>query len=412
MKKIFLAILILISPFLCFDVYSLESINLHSPNYIVYDMTDDNIVLANNTDVVTPMASLTKIMTTLVAIENTPNLDKKIVFSNSMKSDIDFDASLSGLIDNQEYTVRDLLYATILPSGADAANALAFSVSGSLPSFIDLMNKKADSLGMKHTHFVNTHGLDRDNHYSSVNDLFILLKYALNNPTFKEVYTTKSYRVSNALDKKDDPYTVESTVAKTAGKMGLDASRIAGSKTGYTDNAGKCISLLFNSNGHDYLAITTKAPYPYKTNYHIEDAINIINYIDNNYNNQVLVKSGTTIKKINVNLAEVDEIDIKVKEDIVKYLSNDYDKNKINIEYTGINEIDYDYDKSKPLGVVKYSYDGELLKEEEVLLDTNLKLSINKLVIKYKYQLILISGILILLIIVTVVLIKKHKRRR
>lgn len=406
--------LILISSFLCVDVSALEDINLHSPNYIVYDMSDDNVVLQNNVDVVTPMASLTKIMTTIVAIENCPDLNKKVVYSKSMRSDIDFDASLSGLIENQEYTVRDLLYATMLPSGADATNALAFAVSGSIQDFVDLMNEKAVFLGMTNTHYVNTHGLDRDNHYSSVNDLFTLLKYALNNPVFREVYTTKSYNLSNTLDKynkEEDPHLVQSTVAKTASKMGIDASRILGSKTGYTDNAGKCISILFNSNGHEYLAITTKAPYPYKTNYHIEDAINIINYIDNNYNNQILVKAGTLIESINVNLSEIDKFDIVTKNDVTKYLSNDYEKSKVSIEYTGLKDINYNYNKSKPLGVIKYYYDGELLKEEEVLLDIDLKLSIEKLVNKHKYLLLLMGSLLILLIIVIIIMIKRKRRK-
>lgn len=406
--------LILISSFLCIDVSALEDINLHSPNYIVYDMSDDNVVLQNNVDVVTPMASLTKIMTTIVAIENCPDLNKKVVYSKSMRSDIDFDASLSGLIENQEYTVRDLLYATMLPSGADATNALAFAVSGSIQDFVDLMNEKAVFLGMTNTHYVNTHGLDRDNHYSSVNDLFTLLKYALNNPVFREVYTTKSYNLSNTLDKynkEEDPHLVQSTVAKTASKMGIDASRILGSKTGYTDNAGKCISILFNSNGHEYLAITTKAPYPYKTNYHIEDAINIINYIDNNYNNQILVKAGTLIESINVNLSEIDKFDIVTKNDVTKYLSNDYEKSKVSIEYTGLKDINYNYNKSKPLGVIKYYYDGELLKEEEVLLDIDLKLSIEKLVNKHKYLLLLMGSLLILLIIVIIIMIKRKRRK-
>lgn len=405
--------LILVFSFMGVNVRALESINLHSPNYIVYDMEEDKVVLQNNVDVVTPMASLTKMMTTIVAIENTPNLDKKIVFSKGMKTDIDLDASLSGLIDNQEYTIRDLLYATMLPSGADATNALAFSVSGSLEGFVDLMNQKAASLGMKNTHYVNTHGLDRDNHYSSINDLFILLKYALNNPTFKSVYTTKSYHLSNSLDnKKDDPYLVQSTASKTAEKMGLDGSRILGSKTGYTDNAGKCIAFLFNSNGHDYIAITTKAPYPYKTNYHIEDAISIINYIDNNYNNQTLVEAGTIIDTIKVNLAETDKIDIKAKEDITKYMSNDYDKNKISIEYTGEKEINYNFNKNKVLGVIKYSYDGVVLKEEEIRLDIDLNLSIKKIIIKYKYILMIMGISLLCLIIIICYLIKKRKKRR
>lgn len=414
MKRFIFIILVLISPFLCFNVNSLEEINLYSPNYIIYDMTDDVVVKENNIDIVTAPASLTKIMTTIIAIECINNLDEKVIYTNEMKTGIDFDASLAGLKVGEAYTYRDLLYASMLPSGADATNALAYSLSGSVPTFVNLMNDKAASLGMNNTHYVNVTGLDIDNHYSTIEDVFKLLKYSLKNDLFKTIYTTKSYHVSNSLNNRNlaDPYLVESTVSKAASKIGLDPSRIIGAKTGYTDNAGQCISFIFSSNGHDYLAITTKATFVLGLQSHIRDAASIINYIDNNYNNQILISEETLIDEVIVELGTIDKYEIKVSKDITKYLSNDYDASKVEVKYDGVHNIKYNYDKNKPLGKIIISYDGEEVATEEVYLNEKLELSVSKLVNKYKVLIIMVFIGLLLLIFLLMIIVKKRNRRR
>lgn len=412
MKRFIFMLLVIISPFLCFNVYSLEEIKLYSPNYIIYDMTDDKIVKSSNVDEVTAMASLTKIMTTIVAIENINSLDDTVTYTEEMKKGIDFDASLAGLIVGNSYTYRDLLYASMLPSGADATNALAFSISGSVEGFVNLMNEKAQSLGMTNTHYVNVTGLDIDNHYSSVNDVFVLLKYSLQNELFKTIYTTKSYTLSTPLKKAnptDDVYLVESTVKKAANRIGLDASKILGSKTGYTDNAGQCISFIFNSNGHDYLGVTTKAKFVMGLQPHVRDAISIIDYIDTNYNNQVLINKGTLIKNINVLLSDVDKLEIKTGKDITKYLSNDYDKTKFNAYYEGVEEIRFNYNKTKPLGKIIYTYDNEIIDTEDVYLENNLNFSLKKFIKRYYKVIILIVVCLVILVVLLKVLKKKKK---
>jgi D-alanyl-D-alanine carboxypeptidase (penicillin-binding protein 5/6) len=413
LKKIFIIILTLISTLFISNTYALDNIELHSANYLIYDMTYDEVVASNNSDKVTAMASLTKIMTTIVAIENISNLDDYVTFRDYMKEDIDSDATLAGLIDGNQYTYRDLLYASMLPSGADATNTLAYSLCGSVDAFVNLMNEKAKSLGMNNTNYVNVTGLDRDNHYSSIDDIFILLNYSLKNETFKTVYTTKSYKLTNTLKKSSadaDPYEVKSTVTNAASRINVDVSRILGAKTGYTDNAGQCISFIFNSNGHDYLAITTQAPYVYNGSYNIRDALSIIDYIDNNYNNQILVSKGTSVASIKVNLAKIDSIDVVLSEDVTKYLSNDYDVNKVSINYDGLNEINYNYLNNSKLGVITVSYDGNVIHEEDVVLDIDLQFSLIKFIKKYKYILVLMLSCLFLLIILNIMLFMRNKR--
>ena len=189
MKKIIFTFLLLFS----FFVSALE---IDSKQAILYNLNEDKIVFEKNSNEITSIASLTKIMTTIVAIENIEDLDAKVTITEKDFNGL-YDASLAGFEVGDEVTYRDLLYGTMLPSGAEASQALANNISGSVNGFAGLMNEKAKELGMKNTHFVNTSGLDINNHYSTVYDVALLLKYCLNNKTFKTIFGSTSYKTSN-----------------------------------------------------------------------------------------------------------------------------------------------------------------------------------------------------------------------
>ena len=184
MKKIIIIIILLIIPL---NVFALTYPELNSKKGIVYDLTDNKILYEKDSESISSIASLTKIMTTIVAIENINNYDQVVTFTNEMKQLVRWDASVAGLKVGDKVTYKDLLYASILPSGADATIALALSTSGSIKNFTDKMNAKAKELGLNNTSFVNVTGLDEENHYSTAKDVLDLLKYALNNKLFKEI---------------------------------------------------------------------------------------------------------------------------------------------------------------------------------------------------------------------------------
>ena len=268
-------------------------------------------------------------MTTIVAIESINNLDDKITYTNEMASQVRWDASIAGLKVGETYTYRDLLYASILPSGADATTALAISLQGSIDSFVSKMNELATKLKMTNTHFVNVTGLDAEGHYSTAKDILTLLKYSLNNSTFKEIYTTKEYTLTSGLK-------VKATVKNPTNN--LDTSRILGSKTGFTQDAGLCISALINSNNHDIIIITIGAPTT-GDKYNVLDALELISFIDNNYNNQIIKTTKDIIKTIPVNFSNISSYNITPSKDITYYLPNDYSKEDIKVKYTGLEEL-------------------------------------------------------------------------
>ena len=172
--------------FLILIPISTYALDISSKNAVLYNLNDDNIIYEVNKDERVSIASMTKIMTCLVALEKINNPKDKVVMTTSMFYRLaEENASVAGFYIGEEVTYEDLLYGLMLPSGADAAQALAISLYGSVDKFVDRMNEKAKELGLKNTHFVNPTGLDIKGHYSSVDDVAIILKEALKNDTFK-----------------------------------------------------------------------------------------------------------------------------------------------------------------------------------------------------------------------------------
>ena len=383
MKKIVLFILCFFT--FIINVFALDDPTLYSKNYCLYDLTDDKIIYEKNIQERTNIASLTKIMTTITAIEKINNLDDYVTITSEMLSNIKYDASLAGLKIGDKLTYKDLLYASILPSGADATQALAYSLSGSINNFVNDMNTLAKKIGMQSSNFVNVTGLDIDNHYSTVSDLLKMLQYALRNETFKTIYTTKSYTLSNGL-------VVDATVKKYNNLMKLDVSRIIGSKTGYTNKAGLCISSIFESNNHEFIFISTNAEFIYGNYYNLKDNLNIINFMDKNYNNQTIAKSTDIIKTIPVNFSNIPKYDVHLSKDALTYLPNDYNKDDIKVNYNGKTSITF-LDNNKQIGKVTITYKDNPIYEEDILLKD----------VKINFYLLVIINLLIVLFIFKIV---------
>lgn len=402
MKKILLLIILLIP----FGVFGLELPSTYSDIVMIYDLTDDQILLEKNSDKKSNIASLTKIMTTITAIELNNDLSKKVTITENMLYGIPSDASIAHLNIGATYTLEDLLYASILPSGADATQSIAVSTSGSVENFVKEMNTLAKRIGVTNSNFVNVTGLDIDNHYSNAKDITTILKYALANPTFKKIYCTKEYLLSNNQK-------VESTIKMYSQKMDIDVSKIKGSKTGYTSKAGICISALVDIYDHEVLIITLQAPYVYGNFYNVRDAVKLIDFLENNYKYESIIKKDEIVKTIPVSLSKIESYDIKTTSNILKFLPNDYDKEAIKIEYEGLDSLDYNNHVGSSLGKIKYYFNDELIGSEDVTLDITIEPDFLKIIDKYKMPLIFIATVLLLLIISICLLIKKkHKKKK
>jgi len=259
-----------------------EEAGIESRAALVMNRSTGNTICYKNPDAELPPASLTKAMTVLVALENVdPNMTVRVT-GNSAEYLASQNASVADLKPGQTVTILDLCYAAMLPSGGDAAMELAEHVSGSEQAFVQLMNKKAEELGMTGTTFRNVTGLDHPEHISTAEDLMIMLKYALQNPDFYDVFTTDSYTIP-ADSIYPEGLTVKSTVFKKQASLTKnkfkDGATLLGGKSGYTPNARLCLATLVDVNGTEYITVTLGAgdanynPYEYA----MIDTIKLIN---------------------------------------------------------------------------------------------------------------------------------------
>lgn len=403
MKKI-LMIIILFLIFLPISLKAYEIDNLLSKHVIVYNLDENEMIYEKNSDEITSIASLTKIMTTIVAIENIEDLKEKVLITYEMLEGIPWDASIAYLEVGDEVTYEDLLYAVMLPSGADATQALAISLTGSIQNFVNKMNEKAKELNMLNTNFVNTTGLDADGHYSTALDILKLLKYSLENETFKKVYQTKEYNTSNGLY-------FRSTLKYINEKLEYyyNFDYVLGSKTGNTDNAGVCLSTLSKIKGRNIITITINAPIEYRTANHLKDLNIISEAINKDFDIIKIVEKDEILVKLKTKYAKEENIIIKAPKDINKFLNIPYNKDKLKIKYNGKEVINYNIKKGTKLGEVFIYYDDELLDKFDYTLKEQLHFSIiNFMEININY--VIFIGIIFLISII-IILKKLFKKR-
>ncbi len=370
---------------------------INSKNYLLYNLDDKTVLYEKNVDKKIQIASLTKIMTVLTAIENIDDLDDTVTITRGAFADIS-EYTTAGFKVGDEVTYWDLLYGTMLPSGADAGQATAISVSGDIDSFVKLMNDEAKKIGMDNSHFSNPIGRDDDDNYSTVNDIVKLLLYALDNKDFYKIYTTKEYETTNGIE-------LLSTLKQSGDKYKLDTDKILGSKSGYTDGAGLCLTSIAKYNDINYLLVTSDAPYASRYPYHIKDAINIYDYYNDNYEYRKIIKKKQKLETIDIVDGFEKKYDIVSSDDISLYLDKDMDMDKIEYIYEGIDKLNYKIKKDTKLGKVKVSYNDNILYTYPVILTEKIKYKHTKLVIS-------ILGVIILLLIYKMFRRKKRRRRK
>ncbi len=220
-------------------------------------------------------ASMTKIMTAIVAIEELGDLEQEITLTNEMFAGLyERDATQAGFQPDETVRAIDLLYGVMLPSGAECCIALADTIAGSEEGFVELMNQKAEKLGMDDTHFCDSTGLHDPNHYSTVKDIAILLKYAIRNDVFREIIES-SYHSTPGTNIHPDGITFYNSMFNHLPDPTVTGGKILGGKTGFTNDAGLCLASFAEIDGTEYILVTGGA-FSGGTP-HITDAVTIYN---------------------------------------------------------------------------------------------------------------------------------------
>lgn len=387
MKKLFVFIIFV---FLVPNIVFASSFDITSKYVILYNLNDDEVLFEQDSNKQTSIASLTKMMTALVAIENIDDFDELVTITNE-----DFlgtsGYSKAGFSVGDTVTYEDLLYGILLPSGADAVNAIVNNTLG-YDSFVTEMNNLADQIGLSNTSFSNPIGKDDEDNYSTASDIAILLKYALKNETFQKIFTTKEYTTSNGL-------VLESTLYPY--KDILEVDKIAGSKSGFTKDAGRCLASIATLNGVDYLLVVINASTD--QNYSaVLDSLTIYDYYNENYSYQQVLSTNDVIKTIPVKWSKDKTYNITGSENVELYLENNTAEN-LSITYDGIEQIDAFTKSGTKLGTITISDGDEVLYTAAVTLDSD---------ITYYNPIVIAVGIIILLFIILWIFKKIRRKRR
>ena len=202
----------------------------------VFDVDTNTVLYSKEADVQLPMASCTKVMTALLAVEH-GNLDQMITVGADAHALVGPDSSYMGLDTGEKLTLRDLLYGLVMPSGNDAAVAIADAIGGTEAKFVAMMNARAAQLGLTHTHFANPHGLDAPGHHTSARDLAVLSAVAMKNPTLVTIMSATKYVIPKTATHKAYKLFTGNDLLAGAGSPYPGA---IGVKPGYTGPAGFC----------------------------------------------------------------------------------------------------------------------------------------------------------------------------
>ncbi len=247
-----------------------EDLGISSKRYIVIDANTGEVIAEQNADERVAIASLTKVFTTIEALER-GDLDQVITTQND---DVyDATSTLMGFGPGESFTLRDLLYGMMLPSGNDAAHAIARALGeteGSTPdeayqNFIDLMNERVVNMGLENTHFMNPHGWGEEDHYSTARDVATFVMYALRFPEFEEIIGATAYTTSNG----------NYTVTTTNRLLSEGYSGLVGGKTGFDDDAGYCLVEIARRGDTTLISVTLDGVAP---NVWYEDNEILLNY--------------------------------------------------------------------------------------------------------------------------------------
>lgn len=247
-----------------FKYTDIEDGQIISPYGALYDIENARMVAGRRTDAKIYPASMTKLMTLLVAVETIDNLDRQFIISQDI---INYTTAgnfvTAGYVVGETVTAKDMLYGLILQSGADCAEGIARMVAGSQAAFARLMNEKAEEIGLANTNFTNALGAHDNNHYTTIEDMVKLFEYVMENEVCKEILSTKAY-TSSATWAHSSGITMDNHAFTNLEKDSVDIEdkdkvTITAVKAGFTDQAGRCLMTYATKGNKHFIAVTAMA---------------------------------------------------------------------------------------------------------------------------------------------------------
>lgn len=398
-KLLFVIIFLMIILFNNFKVYANTDIKVNAKAALMIEKNTGKIIYEENAKEKKYPASVTKILTAILVLENC-ELDDVATVSEKSISNIPSGYVIAPLFVGEKISIEDLLYALMLKSANDAAYVLAEHVGGSVEGFSEMMNKKAKELGCENTHFVNPNGIHDEEHYTTAYDLYLISKYAMENEKFAKIVSTFQYTLSATNKYPNKDRVMQSTNYFLNQKSKFYNKDVKGIKTGTTLEAGNCLITEITRDGFDYITVVLGAE---TSESKFSETQKIIKYAFDNYTFTNLHNKGDVIKNIEVEKAtkETKYLNLVISDEITVINNIKIKADDMKPEITLNENIQAPIIKGQELGSIKYSVDG---------LEYNAKLLAENDVEHEKYYVQILIGSIIAFCIL--IIIKKVKGKR
>lgn len=322
---------------LCFSVpanaYQINEYSLHHEAGLVAYLDTGTVIYSKNADKKMYPASITKLMAAIVMVENISDLENtKITYTNSANNLILGTGSVVlNLKVGEEMSARDALAALLISSCGDVAYAIAEHVGGSNEGFVEMMNRKAEEMGLENTHFQNPVGLHDDTHYTTANDIYKMAVAAFDNELIKEFCSTSRYTLA-ATNMSGERTIVTSNMLLNPNSNVYYTYAEAG-KTGYTEKAGRCLVSTASYKGYEYIAIVLGTATPGGVRYDFIDIANMFRWAFNNFEYKSVFESTTPITEAPISLSsDTDHLPICFEGGLKTLLPKDADASTIDYE--------------------------------------------------------------------------------
>ena len=368
---------------------------IHSESSILINLDSNTVINEKNADTKQMPGPLVNIMTAVICLENTDNLNEEITINEAVYSDLynteyPDDLRFADIYDGDVLSVNDLLYAMMLTSSVEASQTLAYRFGdGSITVFVEMMNKKAEELGLEDTHFTNPTGMYDPDQYTTARDLAKLTEYAMTVPHFDTISSAFSYKTSipnmERHPDQDDWVWYHSNTMMDPESEEYYYPGVRGIKTGNLELAGRNIVAIASKDGNNYLAVCLKSPLNDSDDsikfYHLEDAATLFDWAFTHFSYQVILADTAEIGELPVSLAEGnDYVLAKPKEEITILWYDEIDISLIrkdNIKWYNTS-LQAPVSKGDLLGQVTLEYSGEELGTVDLIAVSDVKRSLSK----------------------------------
>ena len=390
----------------------------------------DTVVYEKNADMKLEPASCTKIMTFIIAVENIDDLNgtkitaKKEVL-NLLK---DTQSSTAGVLEGETLTAMQLLYCLMVPLGNDASVVLADYVgNGDQQKFVDMMNAKAQELGLKNTHFMNPHGLHNENHYTTAADLAVITKYAMNLPHFTEISSTVSYKLpaTNVYPKERLIRTTNKMINSNS-EGGYYYQYAKGIKTGSHDQAGYCLVSTAIKNGYSYLCVALGAPSvdangkTITEHEEMRDSKKLYQWAFSELELKSIISSDETVTDIPLAYAwDQDSLLLTAEKSFSTILPADVSVNSILVEYNLPEKVEAPIKKGDVIETATYTYANQELTTVNLVASESVErsellhsLDVVKNIVTSVWFIVIFSIIIVLLIVYLILAIVYNKKKK